>query len=162
MPWGSAFSMIPLVAVLHECQGTVADEVYGGLVTGQQQQGGVDQRLLAGEDAGLLALRQNGDEVVAGVDDALFHHGVDVIEHLLHAFHQPGQAVGFAAGDVEQLLGDGADVGAVLNRHAHHLGDDQHWQGRSQVAHHVEVVFLFGFVEQLVDGVLDQRTPLFH
>ena len=153
---------IPLVAVLHESEGAVADQVDGGLVACQQQQRGVYQRLLAGEDTGLFALRQHRDEIVAGVDDTLFHHGVDVLEHIFHAFHQPGQAVDLAAGDVEQLLGDGSNVGTILDGHAHHLGDDQHRKRSGQVSHHVEVVFLLGFIQQLVDGVLDQRPPLFH
>ena len=153
---------IPLVAVAHQRQRAVADEVDGGFVAGQQQQRGVDQHLLAGEHAGLFAAGQHRNEVVGRPLEALFHHRVDIFQHRLHPVGEFLHPVGFAPGDVQQLLGDAADDGALFLGDAHHIGDDQHRQRRRQIAHHIEVALRLRVVQQIVDGRLHQRAPFFH
>ena len=65
-----------------------------------------------------------------------------------------------AAADIEQLLGQLADVRPVRFGNAHHLGDHQYWKRRREIAHDVHAAAFLSLIEQVLDGALDKRTPL--
>ena len=131
-------------------------------MAGQQQQRGVHQHLVPGEDPPLLALRQHGDEIVARIDDAPVDQRRDILDHPPHAFGERLHPVILAASDVQQLFRKLPDVGPVLARNAHHLRDHQDRQRRRQVPHHVHAALFLGRIEQLLHGGLDKRAPGFH
>src|SRR5882672_9786355 len=59
--------LCPLLGMLEEGQGAIAQEVDGGLVAGQQQQGTVHQHLMPGEDPSFLTTGHYGNEIIPGM-----------------------------------------------------------------------------------------------
>ena len=157
----------PLVGMLGEGQGTVADEVDGGFVAGGQQEHYVVDGHIPVEDAFDFAFGDHGDEVVVGFAfldgvHAFRDQGGDVVLEVLHGAGQGDHTVGAFAVEEAEVFGELAEDGAVAVGDAQHPGDDEQGEGGGQVGHYVHPAFFLYFVEQFVNGGLHQGAPHFH
>jgi len=131
-------------------------------VPGEEQERGVHEHLVPGEHAGLLPLREHRDEVRARPSQPRLHQRLHVFEHAPHPLGQGPEAVGLAPVDVKELVGELAQMLAVLRRDAHHLRDHPHRKRRREVGQHVHPPPRPGFVEKLRHRPPDEGPPRLH
>ena len=107
-------------------------------------------------------LRQHGDEVRARAPEAVLDHGLHVLDHAAHPLGQGPQPVGLSPVEVEELVGELAQVLAILGRNAHHLRDHPHRQRRREVGQHVHPPPRLRLVQELRHRLPDEGPPRLH
>jgi hypothetical protein len=95
----------PLLGMMEEGQGAITQQVDGGLVAGQQQQGTVHQHLMPGEYPSFLTAGHHGNEIVSRIVYTLCDQRGQVLEHALHACGLGPQPVGGSLAPGQKLLG---------------------------------------------------------
>ena len=153
-----------LIGVAMQRQQAVADQVYGGLVAGTEQQDDVGRQLLIGELAALfLGLNQLRRQVVTGLAAAQLEQGakilgrgevagaggVDLLPRERHWIEQPPARACAHEEQLVLLLGD-----------AQHLADHDHRQPVGKVGDQVHSALRCDAVDRLIDDLLDAWTHL--
>ena len=88
--------------------------------------------------------------------------GETYVDHPLDALHQVPHPVGLAPVDVEELVGQVAQVVAIRLGHAHHLRDHAHGERRGEGLQHVHPPLRLDLVQELGDRPADERPPGLH
>ena len=140
-----------LAGTAKEREDAVADEVGGGLVSGDEEQAKQVQHLAPAQAlAPVLGLREGAQEVVArGLAPLLDDRAEIGVEGCRGGIAEP--AFAHADGGFEQARAPGRPVlesGPVFGRHAEHLGDDDDGQGLGKGRHEVEGGGIADVVEQ--------------
>ena len=151
-----------MLGIPQQGQHAVADQIHGGFVAGDQQEGAHDHQLrLAQRVAALLDRHQGADEVrpwvAAPLGDDAAQVRVESIARHGHTLHELGrdQRVQARRHDGRPLL----EFHAILGRHPQQFGDDHHGQWVGELSDQVDRAFLLAHsVEELPHHGHNART----